>query len=331
MRKLLLRQFQSPGDIVMLTAAVRDLHATYPGEFATDVETSCPDLWEHNPYIQPLDRADPELEIVDCQYPLIHQSNQKPFHFIHGFIRFLNEKLGLRIEPGAFRGDIHLSHEEAVGRGAIAEMLGRKVHHWLVNAGGKNDFTIKWWSHERYQRVIDAFAGRILFVQVGAADHHHPPLKGVIDMRGRTTIRQLVGLVYRAQGVLTPVSLPMHLAAAVPTVGGAAVRRACVVVAGGREPPHWEAYPTHQFIHTVGSLECCRTGGCWRARTLPLGDGDEKDHPNQLCLDVVGDMPRCMEMIRSEDVIRRIEWCFENGSRPWLQEGVELPPGGVVQ
>ena len=32
-RQLILRNFQSPGDIVMLTAAVRDLHVTYPGQF----------------------------------------------------------------------------------------------------------------------------------------------------------------------------------------------------------------------------------------------------------------------------------------------------------
>ena len=49
MRRLILRNFQSPGDIVMLTAAVRDLHLTYPGEFVTDVRTSCPELWESNP------------------------------------------------------------------------------------------------------------------------------------------------------------------------------------------------------------------------------------------------------------------------------------------
>ena len=32
-RKLILRNFQSPGDIVMLTAAVRDLHRCYPGRY----------------------------------------------------------------------------------------------------------------------------------------------------------------------------------------------------------------------------------------------------------------------------------------------------------
>lgn len=36
-RQLVLRNHQSPGDVLMLTAAVRDLHLCYPGLFKTDV------------------------------------------------------------------------------------------------------------------------------------------------------------------------------------------------------------------------------------------------------------------------------------------------------
>ena len=99
MRKLILRNCQSPGDIVMLTAAVRDLHRTYRGEFETDVRTPCPDLWENNPYLTPFSEEDPEVEPIDCQYPLIHRSNEAPYHFIHGFIEHLNERLGVGIRP----------------------------------------------------------------------------------------------------------------------------------------------------------------------------------------------------------------------------------------
>ena len=49
--KLILLNFQSPGDIVMLTAAVRDLHQCCPGQFLTDVRTPCPSLWENNPHL----------------------------------------------------------------------------------------------------------------------------------------------------------------------------------------------------------------------------------------------------------------------------------------
>jgi ADP-heptose:LPS heptosyltransferase len=155
---------------------------------------------------------------------------------------------------------------------------------------------------------------RFDFVQVGEAGDHHPALDGVVDLRGATDLRQLVRLVYHAQGVVSPISLLMHLAAAVETKPDAPKNRPAVVLAGGREPPHWTAYPHHQFIHTVGALRCCDSGGCWRSRTLPLGDGDEKDRPDQLCVDVVGTLPRCMDMITADDVIRRIESYFIGGA-----------------
>ena len=50
----------------MLTAAVRDLHLSYPGEFQTDVRTPCPALWENNPYLSPLDEADEQVMKIDC-------------------------------------------------------------------------------------------------------------------------------------------------------------------------------------------------------------------------------------------------------------------------
>lgn len=313
MRKLVLRNFQSPGDIVMLTAAVRDLHISYPGQFLTDVRTPCPHLWENNPYITPLSELDPRVEVIDCSYPLINSSNTAPYHFIHGFIQFLNEVLGLHIRPTVFRGDIHLAEEEKNWISQVHEITREETPFWIIAAGGKYDYTIKWWSAQRYQEVVDHFKNRICFVQIGQNDHYHPPLNGVIDLRGKTDLRQLVRLTYHAQGVLTPVSLSMHLAAAVPSRSGD-FSRPCVVVAGGREPSQWEAYPHHQFIHTVGSLSCCRSGGCWKSRIKPIGDGDEKDRPENLCVDVIGDLPRCMDMITTAEVIRRIEMYYQGGA-----------------
>ena len=318
MRRLILRNFQSPGDIVMLTAAVRDLHLTYPGEFVTDVRTSCPELWESNPYLTPLREDDESVEIVDCDYPLIHKSNDAPFHFIHGFIQDLNRQLGVAIQPTFFRGDVHIAPVEKTWYSRVEEIVGAAVPFWIVVAGGKYDFTIKWWEHERFQRVVDHFQNRILFVQVGESDHAHPPLQNVIDLRGATDLRQLVRLVYHAQGVLCPVTLLMHLAAAVETRPGMPKNRPCVVVAGGREPPHWEAYPHHQFIHRAGALSCCDHGGCWKSRALPLGDGDEKDLPEHCCVDVVGTLPRCMDLITPADVVRAIEVYFEGGAVSYL-------------
>jgi ADP-heptose:LPS heptosyltransferase len=188
------------------------------------------------------------------------------------------------------------------------------VPYWIVVAGGKYDFTIKWWHFRRWQGVVDHFRDRLLFVQVGEADHYHPPLRGVLDLRGRTTMRELVRLVYHAEGVICPVTLLMHLAAAVELKSGAIAQRACVVVAGGRESPHWERYPTHQFLDVVGALPCCADGGCWRSRVVPLGDGDEKDRAPHLCERVVNGLPACMDLITVADVCRRVELYVDGGA-----------------
>jgi len=330
-RKLVLVQRQSPGDIVMLTAAVRDLHRAHPGRFLTDVRTPCPALWEHNPHLTPIRDGDPEATLLECHYPLIHKSNQQPWHFLHGFAQYLNQQLGLSVVPTEFRGDIHLAPQEKMWMSQVQELTGEPTPFWIVVSGGKYDFTAKWWAADRYQAVIDHFRGRIAFVQVGEASHHHPPLRGVLDLRGKTDLRQLVRLVHHAVGVLCPVTLPMHLAAAVETPAGRPRTRACVVVAGGREPTHWEAYPGHQVLHTIGALRCCESGGCWRSRAVPRGDGDEKDRPERLCVDVVEGLPRCLHLITAADVIRAIERYYEGGVLAYgVGRGWERAVGGAT-
>jgi ADP-heptose:LPS heptosyltransferase len=234
----------------------------------------------------------------------------------------------LQIKVTEFKGDIHLSDEERQRPSPVEELIGQDLPYWIIVAGGKFDMTVKWWHIRRWQAVVDHFRGRIQFVQVGLEGHYHPPLKGVMDLRGRLALRHLIRLVYHAEGVLCPVTLLMHLAAAVETKPGAWQSRPCVVVAGGRESPHWAAYPTHQFIHTVGTLPCCAEGGCWRVRTVPLGDGDYRDGEQYLCVDVVKGLPRCMDKITDEDVIRRMELYLEPNAQtvsPAMPQPRRLP------
>ena len=354
MRRLLLTNKQSPGDIVMLTAAVRDLHRAHPGAFETSVQTSAMPLWENNPHVrlgEPSGMQEGELKTIECAYPLVHQSNSGPWHFIHGFHQHLESTLGVNIPPTDFRGDIHLTQQEKGWMSQVQEITQVPVPFWIVVAGGKMDYTAKWWSQERFQEVVNHFAGRILFVQVGSKEHRHDDLKGVLDLRSKTNLRQLIRLVYHSQGVLCPVTFLMHLAAAVPVKQGQSGSRPCVVIAGGREPPHWEAYPTHQFIHTAGALPCCRQGGCWKSRVVPVGDGDSKDQPVRMCVDVVHTrrrelsfqrkadadlpahampgavgrqltdyLPRCLDMIPAAEVIRRIQLYFDGGAARFLND-----------
>jgi ADP-heptose:LPS heptosyltransferase len=161
MQKLILKNSQSPGDILMLTAAVRDLHRCHPRRFRTDVRTSCADLWAHNPYLTHLGEDDPNVRVLDCHYPLIHQSNSAPMHFLWGFIEHLNEQLGTSVRPTAFHGDTHLSEEERARPSTVAAQTGMDLPYWIIVSGGKYDYTIKWWNFRRYQAVVDHFRDRI--------------------------------------------------------------------------------------------------------------------------------------------------------------------------
>lgn len=319
-RRVILQNFQAPGDVVMITAAVRDLHVNHPGKFLTDVRTSSMSIWESNPYITKLDENDPRVEVHKLEYPLIHHSNQGPWHFSEAFTEEIEDKLGVRIKRRLGKGDVHIGpNEEAWGSTERSTWFGEygydpEINYWILNAGYKNDFTCKMWPEERYQRVVDHFHGQIVFVQVGHKAHNHPNLEGVINLVGKTDDRQLIRLVWSSSGVVTPVSYPMTLAAAVPVRVGKCLgqpNRPCVVIAGGREPNQWQTHANHQFIHCCGALPCCPSGGCWASRIKPIGDDDDKDRKN-MCKYVVkkpnGDeLPYCMDMITAEEVIRRME------------------------
>jgi len=301
-----------------MTAAVRDLHRCYPDQFQTDVRTLSPEIWENNPYITHLEESAKGVELIECSYPLIDRCNEEPYHCLHGFIDFLNARLGLSIKPTVFRGDIHISDLEKSWFSQVYEITKENIPFWLIVAGGKYDVTIKWWEPKRFQAVVDHFRGKIQFVQVGELGHHHPRLDSVIDLRGKTNLRELIRLVYHSQGVLCPVTALMHLAAAVPAKDELPANRPCVVVAGAREPAHWEAYPGHQYINTNGMVRCSGTGGCWRDRTIPLHDSDQRDSAGHLCVDLYQGLPRCMALITPKHVIERIEMHFEGGVLDYL-------------
>lgn len=309
--KIFLKEFQSPGDILMLTAAVRDLKLSHP-EYHINCRTSAQELWQNNPY---LDRSVTEGnadKVIQCHYPLIHKSTQGAYHFIHGFRLYLEEQLNIKIPSGEFKVDVHLSEQEKRDQ-FIGNIVDNKSF-WIVDAGYKSDFTCKFWEFARFQEVVNRTSDKIRWIQIGASEHNHKILDNVINLVGKTTHRQFVNLMWRASGVLTPVSYPMHLAT-MQWKDHPDAKRPCVVIAGSREPSVWEQYTCHQFIHNCGALDCSRKGSCWKSRIEKLNDGSCQD--NSICIHPVksnsGQMiPKCMDMITVDEVIRRIMMYVDN-------------------
>lgn len=312
-KNLLLINRLSPGDILVMTNAIRDLHLAWPGKFKIDVRTPCPDIFKNNPHITKLQYDEAEycntntwfasnpgktkmlgdIMCIDMQYPLIHQSGARGAHFAEGHREFLEDTLGIKIPQTKIRPEIYLTEfEKAIwATGVLGNNMGYKGKYWVINAGSKSDYALKQYPY--YQEVVNLLKDKIQFVQIGVKNHLHKPLEGVIDMVGKTdNLRDLFSLIYKAEGVLTCVSLPMHVAAA--------FKKPCVVVAGAREGTRWELYPNHRFIYVNGCLPCADYDGCWRSKTAE-------------CTTKVNGVPKCMSLIKPEEVAREVERYYEGG------------------
>lgn len=329
--RIVIRNTQSPGDYIVLTGALRDIYRMYPDRFDLYADTPQPAVFRGSPYAKPM-RAPGGTRTVVAKYPMIHQSNQGRLHFLWGFLEHLNTQLATGAVLTELRPDLYLTPEEK------ARPVIDKKPYWVFASGGKRDYTAKWWDPWCWQRVADMLQGRFTMVQVGGGSHVHPPIKGVHDLVNKTSFRQLMQLIYHSEGVICVVTCLMHIAAA--------FNKPCVVISGGREPWWWEAYTqenrlvnirkgmpswnlpandnyvSHQFLHTIGQLDCCKTGGCWKSRIEPFKSS---------CLMPVTQngvrIPRCLQMITPEQVVQAVDRYYADGILSKDSAGrVVLPP-----
>ena len=257
--KLILSQHQCPGDILMLTAAVRDLKVSFPS-IHIDVRTKYPYLWENNPYIEKI--TDREVKIYPIGYKTPHQSPNSPDreHFIYAFHRSLEQLFDIKIKKGDGFPDIWLKEEDKL------PIIDTNKPILLINAGSKSDFPIKQWPLDYFQTVADACKEKYTVVQIGETFNGiHKPLNDVINMLNKTPGRQIIRLMYQASAIITGVSFPMHLWAGVNHADKGA--RKCVVIAGNRETPSWEQYPNADYL-SAGCKLVNSNEGCWK-RWLP--------------------------------------------------------------
>ncbi len=338
------RQGFGLGDIVLVTALARDLSTIYPGRFDLEVNTNFRPVWDNNPYVRrtgtnplvPANRRIVRISYIDA----IRRSQQgEQRHFINAFHDNFQHQTGIKVWPTQPHGELYLTEEEK--RPLVS---GR---YWVILAGGKNDMTVKHWTQEKYQSVVDQLAERNIFcVQAGAAEprHLHKPLQNCINLVGRTSdMRNFFSLIYNAEGVICGITSGMHIAACFD--------KPAVIIAGGREEPWFSgyanAYPQafgahcepvkveQQFLHTLGLLKCCETRGCWKKRTVPLEPKDYTPNGRRfICVDQIGDQPTCLNLIQPQHVIEAVESYYKvlpppEPQRPALTSRVAATPPSI--
>ena len=318
---IILSHTRAPGDITVMTAFVRDFAKQYP-QYAVEVFTSCPSLWENNPHVSKVLSGPREgIPFHELGYgKQINEADAIPLHFLSAFYRDFRNRTSIDVEMLEPKPDLHLSEYELTTR----PIEGR---YWCVVAGGKSDFTCKIWSTAKFQQTINVLRQfGLRFVQMGATyrANWHPTLDGVLNLVGKTNLRDCLWLLHHSEGIICPVTFFMHAAAALD--------KPCVCVAGGREHWWWEAYvnsPTvqnfgpasgkvpvpHRYLHTQTLLDCCKSRGCWMNKVSRTEQDKNKMYCKKPTDDGYGQqLPLCMDMITVEHVVAAVMSYYEDGT-----------------
>jgi hypothetical protein len=316
-----LKHTLAPGDVTCMTACVRDLALTYPDRYDVHIYTSCKTLWDNNPYIVKAHGKGPppNIPVYRMDYGrYINKANSAPIHFLTAFHQDLGSKLKIKLPTLYPKGDLHLSNWQKEN----APIDGR---YWFIIGGGKSDFTAKIWSYARWQQAINMLRQfGVRFVQGGALHqkHYQPTFDGCLNLVNKTTLRDLLWLMYHADGVICYVTAVMHMAAALD--------KPCVVIAGGREHWWWEAYVNvkeqhfgpyaakvavpHKFLHTQTLLPCCKDRGCWKSKVQTTEPDKHRLYCKRPVDDRHGQMyPKCMDMITPEHVTEAVLSYYRDG------------------
>lgn len=329
-RRLILIHKRAPGDTAVMTALPRDIHAAYPGQFEIGVDTNCMSIWDQNPHIVPVKKleAKGKVERLKLTYGKgIRDQNFETIHFLAYFHKDFEVQARVKVPLTLPYPDLHLSNEEK----SVSLV---KKRYWAFLSGGKNDFTAKVWSSAYWQETVDQLnALGIPCVQIGGTDkgHWHPEVKNVLNLVGKTSLRDMMRVIYHADGVICGITSAMHFAAG--------LQKPCVVLAGGREAWWWEAYVRensglggaavaaklaypHRYLHTIGLLDCCQRHGCWKNKVIKTQDDTSACtypiiKPGQ-------SVPKCLDMITPHHVVEAVMSYYEDKSLPPIKADAEV-------
>jgi len=148
----------------------------------------------------------------------------------------------------------------------------------------------KQWFPERFQAVVNRLKGDFKFVQLGSA--HDPALADVIDLRGKTSLRESAAVLANCRLHVGTVGFLMHLARATECPA--------VIIFGGREAPWQSGYGCN--LNLYSAVPCAP---CWLWNRC--------------------DFHRvCMDTITVQDVVRAVERIIARARNPLPVDHFEL-------
>ena len=170
-------------------------------------------------------------------------------------VKLQSDHLGLGLDYSDVTPTVVVSEQER--RGATARRDWPTPPYSLIHSIGKLDWTRnKTWGPDKFQEVVDRM-DHVKWIQVGLPSD--PPLHGTIDLRGSTSVRELVILMEGADFVVCQESMLTHLAAAAGTDA--------VCVYTGFNTPEVSAYDKVVPVTKDPQVSCAP---CWLIDPCPV-------------------------------------------------------------
>ena len=239
-----------PGDDLLCTVVLHELKKR--GGHTLWMMSKHPDLFEDNPDVDQVVPIDPRFReyawVMGKKWQLLEyaridferdQSESPKRHILAE----LCGRIGIK-GTIAMRPYFYLKEEER----EKADWAKETIAIQSCGLGGQMQMRNKQWYPERFQAVVDGLKSQFKFVQLGAASD--PALEGVVDLRGKTRIRETAALLSHCRLYLGNIGFLMHLARAVECPS--------VIVFGGREAPWQSGYTCNTNLY---SAEPCAP--CW--------------------------------------------------------------------
>jgi ADP-heptose:LPS heptosyltransferase len=268
------------GDELLLTCVARELKKRNPAIRTWQVSPAA-DLLRHNSdyshvfdmdhwhlrYSNLLNSRRKTLRYTDQPIPGEYESPPSE-HILACLCRMAGIKGEIEIRTYYCQTDGEKASGRLAPRQICVHSMGEYTHEtWMRN---------KVWYHERFQEIVDTLLNRnkdIRVIQIGVAKD--PPLRGVLDLRGKTSLRQTAAILSQSECFVGTQGLLTHLARAVECRS--------VIIYGGREHSWQSGYICNENLDSL--VECAP---CW--------------HWNECANNRI-----CMDMIGADDVLAAVE------------------------
>ena len=239
------------GDVLMATPALRERKRRNPGCRVT-LYTDYGELVEGAPF---LDEIRPWPERPEGAFWISYERSLPPGRHI---ARIMGDQLGVAVDEirPCCRVRPELAERfrrEWAGLPRPVVAINRRAGFWTPN---------KDWPGEHWDALAARLSARGTVIDLGdtTAEAESAPAPGgsYLDLRGRTTLPELVAAIAAADVLVAPMTGTVRIAAAlgVPTV----------VIYGGYEDPDCSAYPGN--INLYSPVEC---SPCWLRTPCPVG------------------------------------------------------------